>query len=435
MIQTFAISPSGSLYWEEVDEDQPLIVELQKRWDGASAVASILLLAREESAGDLPPAFGYWQDFGRLYLSRLCHTAAATVEPPTEIELTALVQEIPPMKGSEFLRAPHLVELWKALDQEVQEAIQKYGGDRAEYFKGTRWHLVGRVTFHLAENKRDENRPFAFLATYTSGVSGEAGKAQHIPLGKAVQQYAGEGNKATLLKLLEPVDQASQKSALIKELVDSGRIYQPQGWSVTNAYRFLKEVPILEQSGVLVRVPNWWKGSTHSRAQVSITVGGKKTSLVGQDALLDFNVNLTLDGETISPEEWKEIAASSEGLTFLRGRWVEINKNKLEEVLEHWKGLQKEAKGIDFLQALRLLAGTPLDKSDSRFHAESDSEWTRIQAGDWLTQVLDEMRHPETLATLDAVPGLNAQLRPLSEKGNGVALADVSPGAGSLSGR
>lgn len=28
------------------------------------------------------------------------------------------------------------------------------------------WHLVGRVHFNLAENRSDEEAPFAFIATY-----------------------------------------------------------------------------------------------------------------------------------------------------------------------------------------------------------------------------------------------------------------------------
>ena len=49
------------------------------------------------------------------------------------------------------------------------------------------WNLVGRVHFNLAENRKDEDAPFAFLATYTTRVSAEA-KPQHLPLSKAMQE-------------------------------------------------------------------------------------------------------------------------------------------------------------------------------------------------------------------------------------------------------
>ena len=59
-----------------------------------------------------------------------------------------------------------------------------------EFLKGRHpaWNLVGRVHFNLAENRKDEDAPFAFLATYTTRLSAEA-KAQHLPLGKALQEY------------------------------------------------------------------------------------------------------------------------------------------------------------------------------------------------------------------------------------------------------
>jgi hypothetical protein len=39
------------------------------------------------------------------------------------------------------------------------------------------WNLVGRLPFNLAENRKDENAPFALLATYTTRLSATA-KAQ-----------------------------------------------------------------------------------------------------------------------------------------------------------------------------------------------------------------------------------------------------------------
>jgi hypothetical protein len=36
------------------------------------------------------------------------------------------------------------------------------------------WNLVGRVHFNIAENRKDEDAPFAFLATYTARLSLDA---------------------------------------------------------------------------------------------------------------------------------------------------------------------------------------------------------------------------------------------------------------------
>ena len=97
------------------------------------------------------------------------------------------------------------------------------------------------------------------------------------------------------------------------------------------AYDFLREVPLLESSGVVVRIPDWWK--KRSRPEVKVTIGEKPPSTLGTDSLLGFDVSLALDGETISKEEWEKLLASTEGLAFVKGKWVEVDQEKLQEAL------------------------------------------------------------------------------------------------------
>ena len=92
----------------------------------------------------------------------------------------------------EYLTADVLVDLWRALDAafDAERAEAKLSVQEFLKSRHPAWNLVGRVHFNLAENRRDEEAPFAFLATYTTRLSAEA-KAQHLPLGKALQEYAG----------------------------------------------------------------------------------------------------------------------------------------------------------------------------------------------------------------------------------------------------
>ena len=45
---------------------------------------------------------------------------------------------------------------------------------------------------------------------------------RHLPLRKALEQYAGARNRTALVKLLSPVQQAAESCDWVKELVDSG---------------------------------------------------------------------------------------------------------------------------------------------------------------------------------------------------------------------
>src|SRR5262249_34555294 len=157
-----------------------------------------------------------------------------------------------------------------------------------------------RVCFHLAENKNDPTRPFAFMATYTAGF-GAAGRLQHLPFRKALEQYAGAQKPPALIQLPSPVQHAAQRCAWVQKLLDSGAIYQPTAWSVRPAYEFLRSVPALEESGVSVRLPNWWQ--KRPRPHVSVQIGTRTPAMFGVHAMLDFDVQMALGDEPLSEEE------------------------------------------------------------------------------------------------------------------------------------
>ena len=92
------------------------------------------------------------------------------------------------MTGAEYLPPDVLGALWRrhgpALNVELAEADRPL----QEFLKSRNpaWNLVGRVYFNLAENPKDSEAPFAFLATYTPRLSAQA-KAQHLPLGRGAK--------------------------------------------------------------------------------------------------------------------------------------------------------------------------------------------------------------------------------------------------------
>ena len=126
--------------------------------------------------------------------------------------------------------------------------------------------------FNLAENRRDPEQPFAFMATYTTRLSAQA-KAQHVPLGQALREYAGAANRDALLSLLVPVQRAAERCGWLKDMVDAGEIFHPLRWSPAEAARLLSSVPDLESAGVVVRMPASWRASRPARPLVTATVG------------------------------------------------------------------------------------------------------------------------------------------------------------------
>lgn len=270
--------------------------------------------------------------------------------------------------------------------------------------------------FNLAENRSDEEAPFAFIATYTTRLSAHA-RAQHLPLAQALREYSGTKHKSQLLSLLLPVRRAAEQCSWLRTLVDSGEIYHPLRWIPAEAFRFLTDVQKLEASGIVVRMPGAWKSGKPPRPRVKATVGSKVPSLLGMDALLDFSMELTLDDERLTAAEIKKLLAGSDGLQLLRGRWVEVDGKKLERMLEQFRRAEQAAAdgGLPFAEAMRLIAGaTVLDASAAD---EVSRDWSEAVAGPWLAATLNALRSPEGLASVDPGAELKAVLRPYQETG------------------
>ena len=439
------LTPHGRLTLVQ-DDDAAVEAELAERLQRAFARGSghgLLQLGANEIGAALPPNLSYWREFAGQYVTAICTLPDIGAEPAkTHVpvvpnsELDQLVLAAPPMTGAEYLTAAVLSALWQELDAafRVELSESKCGVEEFLKRRNPAWNLVGRVHFNLAENRKDETAPFAFLATYTTRLSAH-GKAQHLPLGQALNEYAGAANRERLLSLLLPVQRAAESCPWLEAMVDAGEIFHPLRWMPEQAMQLLRDLPQLESAGVVVRMPATWRANRPPRAQVTATVGGKPPSGLGQSALLDFRLEVTLEGEKLTEAEIKELLGKSEGLALVRGRWVEVDAQRLSRMIEHFSEVERKAadQGISFGEAMRMLAGTNVAAyGDS---ASGDAEWALVAAGPWLAETLKGLRSPDGLARIDPGPALKGTLRPyqqvgvqwlylLAELGIGACLAD-----------
>ena len=425
------LTPHGHLLLAP-DEDAPALEEpLRRRLTESFARGAghgLLQLGASEIGTALPAAFGYWRDFGGRYITAMCAAPepdASAESAPTELrappppqDLEALAADAPPMMGAEYLTAPVLRALWAELDAAFRAELKQSKQSLQDFLKHLHpaWNLVGRVHFNLAENRKDEEAPFAFLATYTTRLSAQA-KAQHLPLGQALREYSDAKNQARLLSLLVPVQRAAEHCAWLRAMVDAGEIFHPLRWSAAEAYQFLTDLPRLEAAGIVVRTAGVWRSGRPPRPQVRVTVGGKAPSVLGRDALLDFSMELTLEGEHLSAAEIKKLLAGSDGLQLIRGHWVEVDRQKLGRMLDRFRNIERVAAagGLPFAEAMRLVAGASVSVDAAADAADPD--WSQVVAGPWLAATLKGLRGPEGLARVDPGPELKATLRPYQQAG------------------
>jgi non-specific serine/threonine protein kinase len=418
-----SISPTGHIHLSHVvdgDDGLPEARRARLRAELARGNGAFLVdLGACDVQTALPPALAFLRDLGKAFVARLAATPdlekqrdKVVVPPP---DLAAMLDAVPPMEGAEYVTAAQLATWWEEMLSSVRESLAGHEGTVAEWLqaRSPSWHLVGRVTFHLAENRGDDEFPFAFLATYTTpGKRGS--KPAHRPLGDAVRESAGD--KARLLSLLVPVQRAAEKSPLVAELIDNGELYEAMAWTPAQARRFLADLPAFEEAGVIARVPDWWKAKRPPRPSVDVKIGEKPPSTLGGDSLVDFSISVSLegDGTPLSRDEIAALLAQTEGLALVRGRWVELDRDRLAAVLDHWQTAEKAVaqQGLSFAEGMRLIAG-----AQAAMNEEAPADYTRVVAGRFLADTLSGLRGPDRLESADPGQLLHGKLRPYQQAG------------------
>jgi hypothetical protein len=333
---------------------------------------------------------------------------------------SAWLREVPAFDGAEYASDARAEQQWADLGHAYEAAVAGRSETVTAWLRGLdpRFHPVGRVCFHLAERRGDEQAPFAFLATFTTGV-GAAGRAQHAPLGRAVAEAASARDTAALDALLEPVERAADASPVVRDLLASRALFQPLAWSAAEAHAFLREASRCEAAGVSVRLPDWWRRAP--RPTVRVSVGDAGPSRLDRDALLTWSMDVCLEGEALSEEEIAAIRACGDGLVRLRGQWVEVESERIASLLARWKEALAHARdGLTLHAALRLVAGTgeALGPTGAPDDGAAGGPWLRVEPGRWLAERLTLLRAPGGLWDDGAVdPLLCATLRPYQREG------------------
>ncbi|CAM4416779.1 MAG: RNA polymerase-associated protein RapA [Legionella sp.] len=440
---TLSVSPSGILHVVHHTNNQtPCAYIAQSHFVDAFANSpeeGLFALVTSKIEDDWSLALTYWREFVAMYVEQLSQQAydiskALNIGLPSEEALQHWVLKVPPMPGGEYVTIDVLRSIWSSFDTWCCAKVSSHKDGVAGFLKKhlPAWLPLGRVCFHLAENKQDEDYPFAFMATYATQLA-HSHEMQHKPLKHALQEYAGHHNKTALYHLLKPIHEAAIHCEWVREILESHDVYHPMAWTPAEAYQLLQSIVQLEEAGLMVKCPNWWKKRPKPKVQVNI--GGKKSALLSADSLLNFNVTVALDGEPLTKEELQAIYQSETGLILLRGQYVEIDAEKLKEALSHWELVQKKVgDGLSFTEGMRLLAGMSVDLT-SEEHTNTLHEWSMVQASDTLSTLLETIRHPETLKNKELDGELKATLRPyqeiganwldfLTELGLGACLAD-----------
>ncbi len=380
-------------------------------------IASLMFLGFCDEDVPLSPSLNFFRNFAHLFSYKLSHTPnlenlrdQVTIALTNE-ELMDMLQKAPFMVGSERFNKKVLNRLWDQLNQYFQEQVRHHEGSVESFIQtySMHIHLVGRMRFHLCENPSNEEFPFAFMATYTPREQDKK-IFQHISLSDAIQMF--DHNDRELLDLLCTIHFAARESELIARLFESGELFHPLPWTSTQAFEFLQQVTLLENCGILCRIPDWWNREASSM-KINISMHDTAPSLLGMDSIMNFNAELMLGDDMISEQEIQQILNESEGLALVKGKWLKIDRKKLAMMLKMFEQAKKvEKQGLTFKEAMRLQIGA----SDLLDHKDDDIA-VEFTQGEWLRTTLDKLRNPDIIKTADVPPEFKGQLRPYQQEG------------------
>ncbi|MCP4575856.1 MAG: DEAD/DEAH box helicase [Deltaproteobacteria bacterium] len=417
------ILPNGTLHLEWMDapdtvakSSRLLQKEIHDRFSHKTDLW-LLFLGFSDSQVPLPPSLDHWRRFSGSFAKKLYQTPGLEALrhrvkiPLAPEELENHLTRAPMTTGAEYLTLELLEALWTGLNDAFSLAIQSYKGSVEDFIRtySPNVHLVGRIFFHLVENKSDEY-PFAFMATYATRLNRQ-GKSKHLPLKHALEEYENDDEK--LLELLQTVHLAEKRSPLMGDLLENGELFHPLAWTSKEAFTFLKEIPIYEESGILCRIPNWWKGN-RSGIRLNFSLGDKKPSMVGMDAILNFNAQLFLGDVQISEAEARRLLAESEGLAFIKNRWVAVDPEKLTQTLDAYENAKTmmEKEGLSLGEAMRM------QLMPERFLGLSPQEIDHgVSNGKWLESVIRKLVDPTLTPSVKPHKTFTAKLRKYQKRG------------------
>ncbi|WP_428356539.1 DEAD/DEAH box helicase [Methyloprofundus sp.] len=216
---------------------------------------------------------------------------------------------------------------------------------------------------------------------------------------------------------------AGVEQQILVNLAHAARIY-PKLWlgmetaepanitlSLDEAFEFLQEWAwVLEDAGFRIIIPARLTPKGRQRAKMRLRSGNSKStsnksakSYLSLDDLTNYHYEFAIGDEKVSVEEWQQLVEMKMSLVYFRGQWVELDQDKMQQMLAFWQQQQEQPETLSVQELLQKLA------------EEGDS--LEVDANDSLADMMAHLNNHSELALIDNPPLLKAQLRDYQKRG------------------
>ena len=180
------------------------------------------------------------------------------------------------------------------------------------------------------------------------------------------------------------------------------------------AFGFLKESAwVLENAGYKVIIPAWWTPKGRQRAKVKLKPNAKfpsnsdgTKSYFSLDTLVEYQYELAIGDEQVTEQEWQQLIEAKTPLVKFRGQWMELNQDKMQQMLEFWKKHQEENPDLSLLDFMKLTA-----------EGEEEELEVAYDRDEVLSEMLGKLNHKQQFEAVADPERLQGKLRDYQKRG------------------
>jgi SNF2 family DNA or RNA helicase len=233
-------------------------------------------------------------------------------------------------------------------------------------------------------------------------------------------------SRTTQRKKLQKQFGGNFEQHLLTNLGYAARIY-PQLWTgletdepaqihltLDDAFTFLQESAwVLEDTGYKVIVPAWWTPKGRQRAKIRLQAKGRgiqssgsdKKGFFSADSLVEYKYELAIGGERVSEQEWQALVNAKTPLVQFRGQWMELDRDKMQEMLEFWKKHRQENPNLSLAEYLKMTAE---GEASEQLEVESDRP---------LSEMMEKLNDKSRLELITDPANFQGKLRDYQKRG------------------
>lgn len=121
--------------------------------------------------------------------------------------------------------------------------------------------------------------------------------------------------------------------------------------------------------------------------------------------IVEYQYELAIGGKAVREQEWQQLVQAKTPLIKFRGQWLELDQDKMRQMLEFWKTQQQENPELSLLEFMKLTAGN------------SDELEVEVDRRSTLAQMLTKLNDKSQLQPVDNPRDLQGALRDYQKRG------------------